>query len=59
VRRCLERPDAYLLLVWWQTLEDHTEGLRGSARYREWRALLHDFYDPFPTVEHFAPSFLG
>ena len=29
--RCLERPSGYLLLVQWETLEDHTEGFRGSA----------------------------
>lgn len=51
--RCLERPDTYLLLVRWDTLEDHTEGFRGSAQYREWKRLLHRFYDPFPTVEHY------
>ncbi|WP_432538038.1 antibiotic biosynthesis monooxygenase family protein [Kineococcus arenarius] len=51
--RCVERPDAYLLLVQWNTLEDHTEGFRGSAQYQEWRRLLHHFYDPFPTVEHY------
>ncbi|WP_432504582.1 antibiotic biosynthesis monooxygenase family protein [Kineococcus arenarius] len=51
--RCVERPDAYLLLVQWDTLEDHTEGFRGSAQYQEWRRLLHHFYDPFPTVEHY------
>jgi heme-degrading monooxygenase HmoA len=51
--RCIERPDDYLLLVEWERLEDHTEGFRGSAQYQEWRALLHSFYDPFPTVEHF------
>lgn len=37
----------------WVTLEDHTQGFRGSAQYQEWRALLHHFYDPFPTVEHY------
>ncbi len=58
VRRCIERPNAYLLLVRWETLEDHTVGFRGSDRYQQWRALLHDFYDPLPTVEHFAPSFV-
>jgi heme-degrading monooxygenase HmoA len=58
VRRCTERPNGYLLLVWWETLEDHTAGFRGSGRYQQWRALLHDFYDPFPVVEHFEPSFL-
>jgi heme-degrading monooxygenase HmoA len=52
--RCLERPSAYLLLVEWATLEDHTEGFRGSAAYQQWRELLHEFYEPFPTVEHFA-----
>jgi heme-degrading monooxygenase HmoA len=51
--RCLERPGTYLLLVHWQRLEDHTEGFRGSAQYQQWRALLHHFYDPFPTVEHY------
>ncbi|MBH0120250.1 antibiotic biosynthesis monooxygenase [Rhodococcus sp. HM1] len=51
--RCIERPDAYLLLVEWDTLEDHTEGFRGSADYQQWRRLLHHFYDPFPTVEHY------
>lgn len=52
--RCLERDDVYLLLVRWDRLEDHTDGFRGSARYAEWRRLLHPFYDPFPVVEHFT-----
>lgn len=51
--RCLERPEGYLLLVQWERLADHTEGFRGSARYQEWRELLHHFYDPFPVVEHY------
>jgi heme-degrading monooxygenase HmoA len=53
VARCLEQPDSFLLLVEWETLEDHTEGFRGSAAYQDWRNLLHHFYDPFPVVEHF------
>lgn len=54
LHRCLEAAGKYLLLVRWQTLEDHTVGFRLSPAYAEWRALLHHFYDPFPTVEHFA-----
>ena len=54
LRRCLEDANRYLLLVWWDTLEDHTEGFRGSAEYQQWRALLHHFYDPFPEVEHYV-----
>jgi heme-degrading monooxygenase HmoA len=53
VERGVERPGCFLLLVEWERLEDHTEGFRGSAAYREWRAALHHFYDPFPVVEHF------
>ena len=53
VRRCVETPNRYLLLVSWQALEDHTIGFRQSDRYQQWRELLHHFYDPFPTVEHY------
>lgn len=54
LQRCLEADHRYALLVHWNTLEDHTEGFRGSAEYQRWRALLHHFYDPFPVVEHFV-----
>lgn len=53
--RGVERPGRYLLLVEWDTVEDHTEGFRGSPAYQEWRRLLHHFYDPFPEVEHYTP----
>jgi heme-degrading monooxygenase HmoA len=53
VARCLERPDTFVLLVEWETLEAHTVGFRGSEAYQEWRALLHHFDDPAPVVEHF------
>lgn len=53
LQRCLETAGQYLLLVHWETLEDHTVGFRGSEQYQEWRRLLHHFYDPFPVVEHY------
>ena len=53
LQRCLEKPNRYILLVNWETLEAHTVGFRGSQEYREWKRLLHHFYDPFPTVEHY------
>ena len=53
LQRCLENKSQYLLLVNWETLEDHTIGFRGSPEYQEWRKLLHHFYAPFPTVEHY------
>ena len=54
---CLENRHRYLLLVRWETLEAHTEGFRNSAEYQRWRELLHHFYEPFPTVEHYQPKF--
>lgn len=53
LQKCIEKENRFMLLVKWDTLEAHTEGFRGSPEYQEWRALLHDFYDPFPTVEHY------
>ena len=55
LRPCIEADSRYVLLVQWQCLEDHVTGFRGSAEYQKWRALLHHFYDPFPTVEHYGP----
>ncbi len=55
--RCLETPDQYLLLVRWRTLKDHMEGFRQSAPYQDWKRLLHHFYEPFPTVEHYEQVF--
>ena len=54
LKRCLEREHRYILLVQWESLEAHTVGFRQSAAYEQWKALLHHFYDPFPTVEHYV-----
>lgn len=51
--RSIETPNTYLLLVQWDSLEDHTVGFRESQQYQQWRELLHKFYKPFPLVEHF------
>ncbi|RAJ00375.1 heme-degrading monooxygenase HmoA [Chitinophaga skermanii] len=53
LQRCIEKPSQYILLVRWETLEDHTIGFRQSPEYQSWKQLLHHFYDPFPTVEHY------
>ena len=53
LKRCIENINQFILLVEWEKLTDHTEGFRGSKEYQEWKSLLHHFYDPFPTVEHY------
>ena len=54
LQKCIEKSSRYILLVSWETLEDHTVGFRESKQYEEWRALLHHFYEPFPDVEHYT-----
>jgi heme-degrading monooxygenase HmoA len=54
---CIEQSGRYLLLVKWETVEDHTVGFRESTQYQKWRALLHHFYDPFPEVQHYLAIF--
>ena len=53
LQKCIEVDNKYLLIVKWDTLEDHTEGFRESETYLEWKNLLHHYYEPFPIVEHF------
>jgi heme-degrading monooxygenase HmoA len=52
--RSVEKSSRYLLLVRWETLEAHTIGFRKSPHYQVWKDALHHYYDPFPTVEHYA-----
>jgi heme-degrading monooxygenase HmoA len=60
LRRCLDdgRASRFLLQVEWETLEDHTDGFRRSPEYQRWRELLHGFYSPFPSVEHYGEPLL-
>ena len=57
LEKCLEVENKYLLLVHWNTLEDHTVGFRSSEAYLGWKKILHHYYEPFPIVEHFETIF--
>jgi heme-degrading monooxygenase HmoA len=52
VERGIENPDAYLLLVDWETLEDHEVHFRQSADFQEWRRLVGDYFAAPPKVVH-------
>ena len=53
LKKCLEENDKYILLVNWETIEDHEIGFRTSNDYQKWKNLLHHFYEPFPIVQHY------
>ena len=56
LQKCIEDKNQYILLVNWETIEAHEIGFRKSEEYQEWKKLLHHFYDPFPTVQHYKST---
>jgi heme-degrading monooxygenase HmoA len=55
LHRGIESPDQYVLLIQWNTLEDHTVGFRQSDRFTRWRALIGSYFESPPEVTHLAP----
>jgi heme-degrading monooxygenase HmoA len=53
LQRSLDNPNRFVLLVQWQTKEDHVVGFRGSPQYQEWRKALHHYLAIAPNVEHY------
>lgn len=53
VNRGVESPERYLLMIFWETLEDHTVHFRGGPLFAEWRAIVGPFFAAPPVVEHF------
>jgi heme-degrading monooxygenase HmoA len=54
VNKGVESPERYVLMIFWETLEDHTVAFRGSPLFAEWRAIVGPFFAAPPVVEHFT-----
>ena len=54
VNKGVESPERYLLMIFWDTLEDHTVAFRGGSLFAEWRAIVGPFFASPPVVEHFT-----
>lgn len=54
VNRGIESPERYVLMIFWETLEDHTVHFRGGPLFAEWRAIVGPFFAQPPVVEHFS-----
>jgi heme-degrading monooxygenase HmoA len=54
VRKGIESPERYLLMVRWKTLEHHTIAFRQGPLFTEWRAIVGPFFAQPPVVEHFT-----
>lgn len=54
VNKGIESPERYVLMIWWETLENHTVDFRESPAFAEWRAIVGPFFAQPPQVEHFT-----
>ena len=54
VNKGVESPERYILMIYWETLENHTVDFRGSPAFQDWRAIVGPFFAAPPTVEHFT-----
>jgi heme-degrading monooxygenase HmoA len=54
VLRCAETPNRYLLLIEWQTIDDHLVGFQGSGRYESWSQLVREFPIASTAAEHYS-----
>lgn len=52
LERSVENPDRYLVVIGWQTLDDHVTAFRTSNDYALWRELVGDFFAAPPIVDH-------
>ncbi|KQP51700.1 antibiotic biosynthesis monooxygenase family protein [Methylobacterium sp. Leaf108] len=52
LRRSIEKPQRYRLLIEWDTLEDHTVGFVNSQDWKDYRALVSPYFESPPSVEH-------
>jgi heme-degrading monooxygenase HmoA len=54
VHKGIESPERYVLLIRWDTLENHTVDFRQGPLFAEWRAFVGPFFAVPPHVEHFT-----
>jgi heme-degrading monooxygenase HmoA len=54
VNKGIESPERFILMIFWETLENHTVDFRGGPLFAEWRAIVGPFFAGPPNVEHFT-----
>lgn len=54
INKGIESPERYVLMIFWETLENHTIDFRQSPAFAEWRSIVGPYFAAPPTVEHFT-----
>jgi quinol monooxygenase YgiN len=52
LHRIVERPNHFLLIVRWDTVDDHMVHFRQSDDFQEWRGLVGPYFVSAPSVHH-------
>jgi heme-degrading monooxygenase HmoA len=52
LHKSVEQPLHYILMVTWETVEDHMVHFRPSQDFQEWRRCVGDFFAATPQVGH-------
>ena len=56
IRQGIESPDSFILLVWWDSVEDHMKGFRESEAFGEFVKPLGSLLAGAPAMEHYAET---
>jgi len=54
INHSIESPERYLVMIFWDALDDHMVGFRQGPLFPQWRAIVGPFFAQPPQVEHFT-----
>lgn len=54
INKGVESPERYLLMIFWDTLENHMVDFRESPAFQEWRNIVGPYFAAPPAMEHFT-----
>ena len=54
VNKGVESPERYILMIFWDTIENHTVDFRQSPAFQDWRAIVGPYFAAPPAVEHYT-----
>ncbi len=57
--RSIEEPGVYMLVVAWDTVEDHMVHFREAPAFQQWRDLVGGFFSTPPQVGHVETAVTG
>lgn len=54
INKGIESPERYVVMIYWETIENHTIDFRESPAFSAWRSIVGPYFVRPPIVEHFT-----